>query len=168
MTCLLISAGILLLRVYDSYDKLWPYIGDVLFRIYAFIIIRSIHHKYAEIEKEKLENVEIKSIALSEEFSTAETHQPTATTSPQNQSIFDRYAEIGALAFAGINLIAGIVAMPYYLYCVFTAYIHFGHLKDSLAMLSIATMTTILALILFVGISQVRLSGIFAMAWIFS
>lgn len=157
MTCLLVSAGILLLRVYTSLEKLLPYIGDIIFRIYAFIIIYSIHHKYHKIEKEILENADVKSISLSDQFSTGETHPTGAAGGAQKQSIFDRYAEIGGYAFAGINLVAGIIAMPYYLYCVFTAYINIGYLKDSLVLLAIATLTTILALILFVGISQVRM-----------
>ena len=152
MTCLVISAGIILLEVYNSLERLLPFIGDVTFRIYAFMIIYSIHLKYAADEKEKLDNAEVASAIPSENLSNAE-----AQTATQKQSPLDRYAEIGGYVFAVLNLVAGVIAMPYFLYCVFTAYIHADQLKDSLVLLAIATLTTILALILFVGISQVSL-----------
>ncbi|KAL7014736.1 hypothetical protein ACKWTF_016097 [Chironomus riparius] len=149
MTCLVISAGIILLEVYNSLERLLPFIGDVTFRIYAFMIIYSIHLRYAADEKEKLDNAEVASAIPSDNLSNAEAQ--TATT---KQSPLDRYAEIGGYVFAVLNLVAGVIAMPYFLYCVFTAYIHADQLKDSLVLLACATLTTILALILFVGISQ--------------
>lgn len=151
MTCLVVSAGIILLEAYNSLERLLPFLGDVTFRIYALLVIYSIHKKYAADEKDKLDNADIQSAAPSENLSNAE-----AQTIPLKQSKLDRYAEIGGYVFAVLNLVAGIIAMPYFLYCVFTAYIHADKLKDSLVLLAIATLTTILALILFVGISQVR------------
>ncbi|KAG5667154.1 hypothetical protein PVAND_015151 [Polypedilum vanderplanki] len=149
MTCLLVSAGIILLEAYNSLERLLPFLADVTFRIYALLILYSIHKKYAEEEKEKLDNAEIQSAVPSENLSNAE-----AQVAPQKQSTLDRYAEIGSNVFAGFNLVVGIVAMPYFMYCVFTAYINSNELKDSLVLLAIASLTTILALILFVGISQ--------------
>jgi hypothetical protein len=151
MTCLLISAGIMLLEVYNSLERMLLYTGDVTFRVYALLVIYSIYQKYALEEKEKLDNADVHSAMLSENLSNAE-----AQTTPQKQSVFDRYAEIGGYVFAGLNLAAGIMAMPYFLICVFKAYINMKELKDSMVLTAIATMTTILALILFVGISQVR------------
>ncbi|XP_070495237.1 uncharacterized protein [Chironomus tepperi] len=149
MTCLVISAGIILLEVYNSLERLLPFIGDVTFRIYALMIIYSIHLRYAADEKDKLDNAEVASAVPSENLSNAE-----AQATIQKQSPLDRYAEIGGYVFAVLNLVAGVIAMPYFLYCVFTAYINADRLKDSLVLLAIATLTTILALILFVGISQ--------------
>lgn len=150
MSCLMISAGIILLEVYNSLSRLLPFLGDVIFRLYAIAILFSIHKKYDDEEKEKMANIEIASAAPSENLSNAE-----AQTVQKPQNVFDRYAEIGGYVFAGINFFAGVIAMPYFLYAVFSAYIHENQLKDSLVLLAIATMTTILALILFVGISQV-------------
>lgn len=152
----MISAGIILLEVYNSLGRLLPFLGDVLFRLYAVAILYSIHKKYDDEEKEKMANMEIASAAPSENLSNAE-----AQTQHKPQNLFDKYAEIGGYVFAGVNFVAGIIAMPYFLYAVFTAYIHENQLKDSLVLLAIATLTTILALILFVGISQVRIEGLF-------
>lgn len=152
MSCLMISAGIILLEVYNSPARLFPFLCDVIFRIYAIVILYSIHKKYDAEEQEKMANIEITSIALSDNLSNAEAQ---TVTKPQN--VFDKYSEIGGYVFAGINFVAGIIAMPYFLYAVFRAYINENQLKDSLVLLAISTMTTILALILFVGISQVRI-----------
>jgi hypothetical protein len=162
MTCLLISAGIILLEVYNSLGRLLPFIADVTFRVYAFVVIHSIHVKYAQEEQEKLDKAEVQSVIVSENISNLE-----AQGGGQKQSLFQRYAEIGGYVFAGLNLVAGIIAMPYFFYCVFIAYIHADQLKDSIVLLAIATMTTILALILFVGISQVRNGFDFAFKFYF-
>lgn len=150
MSCLMISAGIILLDVYMRLERLLPFIGDVIFRMYAVVILYSIHKKYDADEKEKMANIEIASAAPSESLSNVEDQ-----TTPKPHNVFDKYAEIGGYVFAGVNFVAGICTLPFFLYAVFSAYIHDNQLKDSLVLLAIATMTTILALILFVGISQV-------------
>lgn len=147
----MISAGIILLEVYNSLERLLPFLGDVLFRLYAIAILYSIHKKYDAEEKEKMANIEITSAAPSDNLSNAE-----AQTAQKPQNVFDKYAEIGGQVFAVINFVAGVIAMPYFLYAVCNAYINENKIKDSLVLLAISTMTTILALILFVGISQVR------------
>lgn len=150
MTCLVVSAGIILLEAYTSLSRFLPLLADVAFRLYAIIILFSIHKKYDDEEKERMANIEITSMVASEgNVSNAE-----AQTHPQKVSPMDRYAEIAGMFFGGLNLFVGVLAMPYFLYCVFTAYIHADQLKDSLVLLAIATMTTILALMLFVGIGQ--------------
>lgn len=150
MTCLVVSAGILLLEAYNSLERLLLLLADVIIRLYAIVIIFSIHKKYDDEEKEKMANMEIASNAASENLSNAEAHGHQ-----QKQTVLDKYSEIAGMFFGGLNLFVGIIAMPYFLYCVFTAYIHENQLKDSLVLLAIATMTTILALMLFVGIGQV-------------
>jgi FtsH-binding integral membrane protein len=145
----MISAGIILLEVYNSLERLLPFLADVIFRLYAILVLFSIHKKYDAEEKEKMANIEIASAAPSDNLSNVE-----AQTVPKPQNVFDRYAEIGGYVFAGINFVAGVIAMPYFLYAVMSAYINENQLKDSLVLLAIATMTTILALILFVGINQ--------------
>lgn len=150
MTCLVLSAGIILLEAYNSFERLSLLLADVLFRLYAIVVIFSIHKKYDDEEKEKMANIEISSTVASENLSNAE-----AQGHQQKQTGLDKYSEMAGMFFGGLNLFLGVIAMPYFLYCVFTAYIHENQLKDSLVLLAIATMTTILALMLFVGIGQV-------------
>ena len=122
LSCLIISSGLILFEVYNSLERFLPFLADVIFRVYAILILHSIHKKYQAEEKAKMANFDA---TLASENSKAENlSQTEAQNEPKPQNIFEKYAEIAGYVLAGVNFVAGIFAMPYFLLLVFRTYIN--------------------------------------------